>query len=113
MKKILITIDVNDWDYVTNQISCIDALVPTVVELISKFKWSHTIDVREVSRENIVNNCLTQEEQVKLRKILDIKDYDTIYWRLFDSWCSFHDEPHTLISLEVVTSEQFISFRNY
>jgi len=112
MKKILITVDVNDWDYVTNQINCMDERVPTVIELISKFKWSHVIDTREKIEDDIVNNCLTQEEQVELRRLLDMRDWVTIYYKLFNSWCLGRDEPHTLISLEVLTSEQFISFRN-
>lgn len=109
--KLVITVDVNDWDYTTKEIHNVssDGLIE-IKELLSRFLWSHVIDIREKGWKDILNEILTAEEQNRLVFLLYknsdlylfIKECWLSYSDLFSWWINWHDQPHTLVGIEVI-----------
>lgn len=109
--KLIITVDVNNWDYVTKEIDDVEEEhLQSIKELLSKFLWSDVIDIRDKGNIEIMNQILTKDEQEQLLLLLygnsplysHMKDWWISYNDLFSRWLYWNDKPHTLISVEVI-----------
>jgi len=100
--KLIITVDVNDWDYVTKEIDDVEEeYLQSIKELLSKFLWSHKIDTRDKGTKKIMDAALTKKEQERLAALLLSED-SLEYRDLFSTWLYGDDQPHTLIWVEVI-----------
>lgn len=133
-KTILLTYDVNDWDYQSKQFDNVkEEDVEKIIEILKKLKWPWKIDIRDYVRRDFGFNSvkewynkvllwlLTQEEIRYLLQALAWVEYEDdepimedeqdAYQEIFETSCGWSDcYPHTLFSVEVLTSESFLYF---